>query len=66
MQRASDAFTDVGLTAIISLTIVVVAAILVLRTFSTEKELEAEATSVLADEDRRELVDLAAEGVAAN
>jgi MFS transporter, DHA2 family, integral membrane protein len=67
VQRAGDAFTDAfALTAIISATIVVVAAILVLRTFSTEKELEAEATSVLADEDRRELVDLAAEGVAAN
>ncbi len=67
VQRASDAFTDAfGLTAIISATIVFVAAILVLRTFSTEKELEAEATSVLAGEDRRELVDLAAEGAAAN
>jgi MFS transporter, DHA2 family, integral membrane protein len=67
VQRAGDAFTEAfALTAIISATIVVVAAILVLRTFSTEKELEAEATSVLADEDRRELVDLAAEGAAAN
>jgi MFS transporter, DHA2 family, multidrug resistance protein len=67
VQRAGDAFTEAfALTAIISATIVVVAAILVLRTFSTEKELEAEAASVLADEDRRELVDLAAEGAAAN
>jgi DHA2 family multidrug resistance protein-like MFS transporter len=67
VQRAGDAFTEAfGLTAIISAAIVVVAAILVVRTFSTDKELAAEAVSVLSDEDRGELVDLAAEGAAAN
>jgi hypothetical protein len=44
----------------ISAAIAVVAAIVVLRTFSTEKELAAEAASVLSDEDSRDLVDLAA------
>jgi MFS transporter, DHA2 family, multidrug resistance protein len=67
VQRAGDAFTDAfALTAIISATIVVVAAILVVRTFSSDKELAAEAASVLSDEDRPALADLAAEGAAAN
>jgi DHA2 family multidrug resistance protein-like MFS transporter len=67
VQRAGDAFTEAfALTAIISATIVVVAAILVVRTFSSEKELAAEAAGVLADEERPALEDLAAEGAAAN
>jgi Na+/melibiose symporter-like transporter len=67
VERAGDAFTEAfGLTAMISAAIAVVAAIVVLRTFSIEKELAAEAASVLADEDRGQLVDLAAEGAAAN
>ncbi len=45
--------------------IVVAAAILVLRTFSTAKELEAEAASILA-EDEPQPIELAAEGAAAN
>ena len=66
VQRAGDAFTDAfGLTAVISAAIVVVAAILVLRTFSTAKELEAEAASILA-EDEDQAIELAAEGAAAN
>jgi hypothetical protein len=67
VQRAGDAFSDAfGLAAVISAAIVVLAAILVVRTFSTEKELAAEAASVLADEDGREPVEFAAEGAAAN
>jgi hypothetical protein len=67
VERAGDAFTDAfALTAIISATIVVVAAILVVRTFSSDKELAAEAASVLSEEDRPELADFAAEGAAAN
>ena len=66
VQRAGDAFTDAfGLTAVISAVIVVVAAILVLRTFSTAKELEAEAASILAEDEDRP-IELAAEGAAAN
>jgi MFS transporter, DHA2 family, integral membrane protein len=67
VQRSGDAFTEAfGLTAMISAAIVVVAAILVVRTFSTDKELEAEAASVLGAEDGAHAIDFAAEGVAAN
>jgi MFS transporter, DHA2 family, multidrug resistance protein len=66
VQRAGDAFTDAfALTAVISAAIVVVAAILVLRTFSSARELEAEAASILAEDESRP-IELAAEGAAAN
>jgi MFS transporter, DHA2 family, multidrug resistance protein len=66
VQRAGDAFTEAfSLTAAISAVIVVVAAALVLRTFSTAKELEAEAASILAEEEDQ-AIELAAEGAAAN
>jgi hypothetical protein len=67
VERAGDAFSSAfGLTAVISAVIVVVAAFLVLRTFSTAKELEAEAAAVLADPDGAHGIELAAEGAAAN
>ncbi len=67
VQRAGDAFTQAfSLTAVISLAIAVVAAILVWRTFSTDKELEAEAASVLAEPDGSNGIELAAETAAAN
>ena len=66
VQRAGDAFTEAfSLTAVISAAIVVVAAVLVLRTFSPAKELEAEAASILAEHDDQ-AIELAAEGAAAN
>ena len=66
VQRAGDAFTEAfSLTAVISAAIVVVAAVLVLRTFSPAKELEAEAASILAEHDNQ-AIELAAEGAAAN
>jgi hypothetical protein len=67
VQRAGDAFTEAfALTAVISAAIVVVAAILVWRTFSTDKELEAEAAGILAEPRGPEAIELAAEGAAAN
>lgn len=67
VQRAGDAFTDAfAMTAVISAVIVVAAAILVWRTFSTDKELEAEAAGVLAESTPREGIELATEGAAAN
>ena len=66
VQRAGDAFTDAfALTAVISAAVAVLAAILVLRTFSSAKELEAEAAAVLAD-DEEQPIEFAAEGAAAN
>ena len=67
VERAGDAFTDAfGLTAAISAAIAVVAAILVLRTFSSAKEQEAEAAGVLSEPQGREPIELAAEGAAAD
>jgi MFS transporter, DHA2 family, multidrug resistance protein len=67
VERAGDAFSSAfGLTAVISAVIVVVAAILVLRTFSTAKELEAEAASVLAQPDGSNGIELATETAAAD
>jgi EmrB/QacA subfamily drug resistance transporter len=65
VDRAGDAFASAfGVTAIISAAIVVAAAFLVLRTFSTAKELEAEAAAVLAEP--ADGIELVAEGAAAN
>ncbi len=67
VERAGDAFTEAfGLTAVISAVIVVVAAILVLRTFSRAKEQEAEAAGILSESEGREPIELAAEGAAAD
>jgi hypothetical protein len=67
VARASEAFTDAfGLTAVISAVIVGVAAILVLRTFSPSKELEAEAAGVLDEPDETGTIELATEGAGAN
>jgi EmrB/QacA subfamily drug resistance transporter len=67
VQRAGDAFTEAfSLTAVISLAIAVAAAILVWRTFSTAKELEAEAAGILAEPAGATGIELAAEGAAAN
>jgi hypothetical protein len=67
VQQAGDAFTEAfAMTAVISAVIVVAAAILVWRTFSTAKELEAEAAGVLAESDEARAIELATEGAGAN